>query len=130
LMRYLVPAAEKVLCGSQSGFRPARNTIQQCYALNEIMCANTNAVHAFLDIKAAYDCVNRRLLWRDMAQYGFEEHMIAVCQALTTMLRGITPRSTAWVRNVGPKKMTEMDCFAPTFLPRRLGITGRSTACV
>lgn len=82
LLVYMVPCMEDILHPSQGGFRPKRSTLHQCYALDEVMQGNPNAIHAFLDLKAAYDCVNRSILWRDMKSYGVSEHMIAVCQSL------------------------------------------------
>ena len=82
LLTYLVPCTEGILDPSQGGFRPKRSTLHQCYALHEVMEDNPDIIHAFLDLKAAYDCVNRSMLWRDMKAYGVSEHMIAVCQSL------------------------------------------------
>ena len=82
MLQYMVPFTENILHPSQGGFRPGRSTIHQCYALHEIMKAHPKAIHAFLDLRAAYDCVNQRILWRDMETYGVSSHMIAVCQAL------------------------------------------------
>lgn len=82
LLVYMVPCTEEILHPSQGGFRPKRSTLHQCYALDEVMMDNPDAIHAFLDLKAAYDCVNRGVLWRDMKAYGVNEHMIAVCQSL------------------------------------------------
>ena len=82
MLQYLVPCTEGFLHASQGGFRPKRSTLQQCYALHEIMNAHPDAIHVFLDIKAAYDCVNRKILWHDMEKYGVNKHMISVCRSL------------------------------------------------
>lgn len=82
LLEYMVPCTEEILHPSQGGFRPKRSTLHQCYSLDEVMTGSPDAIHAFLDLKAAYDCVNRGMLWRDMKAYGVNEHMIAVCQSL------------------------------------------------
>lgn len=82
LLQYLVPATETFLESTQGGFRPKRGTLQQCYALHEILVAHPKAYHAFLDMKAAYDCVNRDILWRDMRRYGIPDHMVLVCRSL------------------------------------------------
>lgn len=82
LMRYLVPVAEEILHPNQGGFRPNRGTMHQCYVLHEVMVSHPSAIHAFLDMSAAYDCVNRNLLWREMEKYGVNAHMISVCQSL------------------------------------------------
>lgn len=82
LLNYLRPVTEQFLMPSQGGFRPGRGTLQQCYALHEIMNVNKDAVHVFLDLKAAYDCVNRNILWRDMLARGIQAHMVSVCRSL------------------------------------------------
>ena len=82
IMQKLGPMTEQFLEPSQGGFREHRSTLHQCYALHEIMLAHPKAVHVFLDLKAAYDCVNRNILWRDMIKYGVPGHMVLVCQSL------------------------------------------------
>jgi hypothetical protein len=82
LLSYMAPFTESFLQPSQGGFRVGRGTLQQCYALHEIMQSHPQSVHVFLDIKAAYDCVNRNILWDQMAKYGFPAHMILVCRSL------------------------------------------------
>jgi hypothetical protein len=52
-------------------------------ALHEAILENPEAVCVFLDMKAAYDCVNRKILWRDMSDsYGFKPHIVTVCRSL------------------------------------------------
>ena len=82
LLLYMVPFTETVLHECQGGFRPNRSTLHQCYALHEIMQAHPKALHAFLDLKAAYDTVNRTKLWKDMEGLGVNAHMISVCMSL------------------------------------------------
>jgi hypothetical protein len=48
---------------SQNGFRPKRNCLQQIFTLHEAMQTGKAEV-AFLDQTAAYDSVNRHLLWK------------------------------------------------------------------
>lgn len=47
----------------QGGFRARRSTLDQCIALNEIMLTRPDLHQVFLDFKAAYDLVDRRVLW-------------------------------------------------------------------
>jgi hypothetical protein len=57
---------------SQGGFRSKRSTLDQSYALDTLM----KSIHSekrdfwalFLDIKAAYDSVDRTILWRKLEQ--------------------------------------------------------------
>lgn len=83
ITEYMTPFAEDKLHPSQGGFRPERNTVHQCYALHEIMQQHPDAFHAFLDLRAAYDCVNRNILWNDLEEkFGMDAHMISICQSL------------------------------------------------
>jgi hypothetical protein len=51
----------------QAGFRPGRSTVDQLYCLQEIYEQNNreqkNTISVFLDLRAAYDCVDRNILW-------------------------------------------------------------------
>lgn len=47
----------------QGGFRKDRNTLQQVYFLDEVLKKHPTAHHVLLDLKAAYDTVNRSYLW-------------------------------------------------------------------
>jgi hypothetical protein len=52
---------------SQGGFRPHRSTLDQIAILREVVAQNKEFSLLFLDIKAAYDCVDRRVLWSALA---------------------------------------------------------------
>jgi len=52
----------------QSGFRQNRQTLHQVYLLKEIVEKNPNTINVFLDFKAAYDLVDRRILWKKLEQ--------------------------------------------------------------
>ena len=83
ILQYLIPKSEESLHFCQGGFRVGKSTLHQCYTLNEIMEFYPNAIHVFLDIKAAYDCVNRDILWDDMEKkYMVNRHVVTVCQSL------------------------------------------------
>jgi hypothetical protein len=42
--------------------------MDQVFVLHEFLISHPNAISAFLDIKAAYDTVDRRVLWTELAQ--------------------------------------------------------------
>src|SRR5438270_8496895 len=60
----------KQLSDYQGGFRENRSTLQQIFCWNEIHVEGTNRKHVFLDLKAAYDMVNRTILW-DYLRYRY-----------------------------------------------------------
>jgi Reverse transcriptase (RNA-dependent DNA polymerase) len=53
----------------QGGFLKGRSSLHQVYVLQEIVKENPNMHNIFMDIKAAYDTVDRRILWNDMLTY-------------------------------------------------------------
>jgi hypothetical protein len=61
----LAPGIE-LLSDTQGGFRRHRSTLDQCFALSEIFNHHPDAHHAFLDIRAAFDSVNRGRLWSSL----------------------------------------------------------------
>lgn len=82
IIQQLTPHTEAILEINQGGFRLKQSTLHQAYAVHEAMLKHPKALHAFLDISAAYDSVNRDILWNDMHRYGYPEHIIAICQSL------------------------------------------------
>lgn len=83
--RVLLQQLEEVtemLQNQQNGFRRNRSTLQQVFALHEIMC--DRVLHnIFLDLKAAYDTVNRQKLWIKLAdQFGIHPALIDQLKAL------------------------------------------------
>ena len=53
---------------SQGGFLKKRSTLHQVYYLMEIMKDNPDLIQVFLDLSAAYDMVDRRVLWTQLAK--------------------------------------------------------------
>lgn len=84
--RLLLPRLEmfnKSLQKSQGGFRKRCSTYNQILALDQICKRNPRALHAFLDIKAAYDCVDRRLLWVRLARLdGISRETVQIFRCL------------------------------------------------
>ena len=75
------------LSPAQGGFRQHRSTIDQVACLHEAIIQRTAElgrppVVAFLDIKAAYDSVDRQLLWKKLRDKGIPEPIISILQAL------------------------------------------------
>jgi hypothetical protein len=84
--RYLlddyIEQIDQILEPQQSGFRKGRSTLEQVFALLSFIKANPSAVVAFLDIKAAFDSVNRAILWERMKTYGMDLNFIKNMRSL------------------------------------------------
>lgn len=82
----LKEVTEKIepLSVEQGGFRSNRGCIDQIAALQQWNCQKPNRprIMAFLDIKAAYDSVDRSLLWDKCRRKGFKEDLIKLLVAL------------------------------------------------
>ena len=70
-------AARNALNDYQGGFRPNRATLDQVFVLDEISKEHPDLHHVFLDIKAAYDTVDRRRLWWKLrSKLGIPEQLV------------------------------------------------------
>lgn len=82
----MVTASIGCLSIEQGGFRSKRGTIDQIAVLQEwiIQCkaVRKDRYMAFLDIKAAYDQVDRKILWTKLALKGVADNLIDVLKAL------------------------------------------------
>ena len=72
-----------LLHSSQGGFLKKRSTLHQVYYLMELMKNNPNIIQVFLDLSAAYDMVDRRILWTLLAKrFKMPIAMIRLLRAL------------------------------------------------
>lgn len=72
---------------SQGGFRKGRSTVDQVASLQEALLQASRRldrapVLAFLDIKAAYDSVDRLILWKKMKDKGMAPWLVSLLKAL------------------------------------------------
>ena len=65
---YILAPAEKYLNNTQGGFRSNRSTMDQIMIVNEFLVRIKCKATIYLDIKAAYDTVDRRILWSRLAK--------------------------------------------------------------
>ena len=73
---------------AQGGFRPGRSTLDQVIGLHEIIARHKGKLKvAYLDIKAAYDCVDRRLLWSQLANVKIDDKRTFTYTVLIPLLR-------------------------------------------
>lgn len=81
LVRFLsVCAGPMHFC--QGGFRADHCCNDMILTLNEVLRKNKNMHVAFLDIKAAYDSVDRKILWNRCRDRGFGDEVIRILQRL------------------------------------------------
>jgi len=75
--------AEEQLSDFQGGFRAKRSTMQQIFCLHESMLGRPHLRTVFLDLRAAYDSVDRRILWNRLRQrFGIDHTNIVILKAL------------------------------------------------
>jgi hypothetical protein len=75
--------AEAQLSDLQGGFRSKRSTMHQAFALHEVMVGRPGIQTVLLDLRAAYDRVDRRVLWRLLRRrYGVDYSMVLLLQKL------------------------------------------------
>lgn len=55
--------AQYLLSDFQGGFRANRSTLDHLFLLEKLYSEKQNLINAFLDLKAAYDMVDRNILW-------------------------------------------------------------------
>ena len=67
----------------QAGFRRKQSVTDHLTVFHELTQTHPTLYHAFLDIKAAYDTVDRRLLWQRVgAKPGVSQDLLDILQAL------------------------------------------------
>ena len=85
-MALLLKPFERGLSPMQGGFREDRSTLDQAATLHQILSTRFNdakpTIVAFLDIKSAYDCVNRRLLWACCEKAGIPDPVIRMLSGM------------------------------------------------
>jgi hypothetical protein len=72
---------------AQGGFRPQRSAMDQALCLHELMHMQRQRQHrptvvAFLDIKSAYDTVDRNIIWQALAVHGTNKGLLSLLQNL------------------------------------------------
>ena len=71
---------------TQAGFRPKLSTVHQLFTLQHFVDTQNHAKQplycCFLDLKGAYDRVNRVLLWEALRRLGIDGRMLSAIQSL------------------------------------------------
>jgi hypothetical protein len=81
--RHYIDRLSNRLHPSQGGFRHNRSTYDQIFILHEALVRNKETIAIFLDIKAAYDTVDRRILWTILSRdFDFSNIEIMMLRSL------------------------------------------------
>lgn len=71
---------------SQAGFRPGLSTVHQLFALQHLISKHSHRQQplyaAFVDLKAAYDTVQRPLLWEALLRLGVPAQMVQAVRSM------------------------------------------------
>ena len=67
---------------TQAGFRPGLSTVHQLFTLQHLIDSQSPLYACFLDLKGAYDRVNRHILWEVLRRLGVAGRMLAAIQSL------------------------------------------------
>ena len=86
LLNRLLPLSEEILPETQSGFRPARGTVDMIFSARQIQEKCTEQQQplfmAFIDLTKAFDSLNREALWKILKRMGCPEKFIAILRLL------------------------------------------------
>ncbi|CAH8871683.1 unnamed protein product [Trichobilharzia szidati] len=86
ILRRLCGAREAQTRENQAGFRPGRGCIDDIFTLRQILehrhSYRRPTINIFLDLQAAFDSVDREVLWRCLAVKGMPRKYIALIKAL------------------------------------------------
>lgn len=78
---------EKVVGEYQCGFRKGRSTTNQLfimrYLLEKLCEHNITSYHLFIDIKTAYNIIDREEMWKALAKLGIPDEIILMCELVT-----------------------------------------------
>lgn len=84
----LSPITEAYLPESQAGFRPGRGTIDMIFTLRQIqekIREQHSSLHAvFIDLKKAFDMVNRQALWQILGKFGCPPKLVNIIASFHT----------------------------------------------
>ena len=86
LYRRIEVVVEPQLHEAQCGFRKGRGCIDQVFNLKECMSMSRQKEKplymCFIDLRKAYDSVNRELLWKAMREYGISGKIVRIMNSL------------------------------------------------
>lgn len=110
---------KKLLPESQGGFRKGRRTMDNIFILNHVVqrekCEEEKVYALFVDLKAAFDNVDRNKLWRILKDKGIEEQLISRIRSLYKETRVVIRTKEGTTDSFITKKGVRQRCvLSPT----------------
>jgi hypothetical protein len=92
ILRRLTEYRERQIRENQAGFRPGRGCIDHIFTLRQILehrhSFQRPTIVVFLDLKAAFDSVDRQVLWQCLSIKGVPSKILSLLKTLYTNSRG------------------------------------------
>jgi hypothetical protein len=86
MLRRLLEYRESQIRENQAGFRPGRGCIDHIFTLRQVLeqrhCFQQPTMVVFLDLKAAFDSVDRQVLWQCLSIKGVPSKFLSLLKAL------------------------------------------------
>ena len=112
LLKKVAAIMDSTVLEGQSGFRPGRSTSDHLFSLNQLF---SNAIefrrplHAcFIDLRKAYDTVNREALWHVLRKTGISDKLLRLLRELhtdnTAAVKAYNRLSKSFVTNNGVRQ--------------------------
>lgn len=104
---------------SQAGFRKGRSTIDNIFILNHIIqrekefgkVIRKDKIYAiFIDLKAAFDNVNRGILWKIMEEMGIEKGLIGRLKEVYRNTEMVIRTKNGYTKSFRTKKVVRQGC--------------------
>ena len=88
LLNRIVPFVEPLLRKNQNGFRAGRSTLSQILSIRRIIeemkNGNKSFTLCFVDLKKAFDSINREVMFKILSLYGIPEPIVEAIRTLYT----------------------------------------------
>ena len=80
--------SDPIFTDHMSGFRPGRSTLDHILTLKETIINHRDEKMAFLDIRKAFDSVNREILWDALWEAGIRGKMWRIIKSMFSGFKG------------------------------------------